>query len=112
MLHEGRNNPAALDLRPPMLTMSLAVQHRASESTPGAWGWTLFTGEFIESMMSTSDSRLFTVAVEDVSNALLYAQSLSRLGRLVGPRRSGAAGAQKKMGRKTSARQVEARALG
>lgn len=163
-LHEGRNNPAALDLRPPIVTMSLAVQRvllnqrlgntekanaaladlrrwennrwmvnnaygiglsvpskirpwkgkaqllsigplfaegeyqrviliyeqlaqkvaskRQRESTRKMLGWTLFTGEFIESMMSSSDARLFTVAVEDVSNALLYAQSLSRLGRI------------------------------
>jgi len=164
MLHEGRNNPAALDFRPPMVTMSLAVQRallnqrlgipekanaaladlkrwennrwmvsnaygigisvpskirpwkgkaqllsigplfadgdyqrviliyeqlarkvaakRESENTKKALGWTLFTGEFIESMMSGSDARLFTVAVEDVSNALLYAQSLLRIGRI------------------------------
>jgi CHAT domain-containing protein len=164
LMREGRNNPAALDFRAPMVTMALAVQRallnqrlgrtekasaaladlkrweevrlvtangfglgitlptkikpfkgdaqllsigplfadgdyqrvtliyeqlarkvaakRESENTKKAWGWTLFTGEFIESMMTSSDARLFTVAVEDVSNALLYAQSLSRLGRL------------------------------
>jgi CHAT domain-containing protein len=164
LLREGRNNPAALDLRAPMVTMALAVQRallnqrlgntekanaaladlkkweevrlvtsngfgigitlkgkmkpfkgdaqllsigplfadgdyqritliyeqlarkvgakRQSEQTKKALGWALFSGEFIDSMMSRADARLFTVAVEDVSNALLYAQSLSRLGRI------------------------------
>jgi CHAT domain-containing protein len=164
MLREGRNNPAALDLRPPVLTMSLAVQRsllyqrlgqddkaraafadlrrwennryvvndsfgipglhstsnlrpwrgkaqllsigplfaqgdyqrvtfiyeqlslrvtsmRQSDSIKKATGWTILSGQFIESLMTRSDARLFTLAVEDVSNALLYAQSLSRLGR-------------------------------
>ena len=165
MLREGRNNPAALDFRPQMVTMSLAVQRallnrrlgnvRQADAAladlqrwednrymvgdaygiPGLsaasnirpWkgraqllsigprfaqgdyeevaaiyeqlalkvasmrkmehgfkksvGWNIFSGQFIESMMTRSDARLFTVAVEDVSNALLYAQTLSRLGR-------------------------------
>ncbi|MEJ0008878.1 MAG: CHAT domain-containing protein [Steroidobacteraceae bacterium] len=161
MLREGRNNPAALDVRPEMVTMSLAVQrallnarlgnmpqantaladlrrweetrfmspnafgipglYRASKARPWAAkaqllsigplfaqgdyvtvtaiyeqlvtnvaamrrmeksvGWNILSGEFIESMMTRSDARLFTLAVEDVSNALLYSQSLSRLGR-------------------------------
>ncbi len=164
MLREGRNNPAALDFRPQMVTMSLAVQRallnqrlgnvqqanaaladlkrwednrwmapdsfgipglsmasnikpwkgraqllsigplfaqgnyeevaaiyeqlalkvasmRRTETLKKSMGWNILSGEFIESMMSRSDARLFTLAVEDVSNALLYSQSLSRLGK-------------------------------
>jgi tetratricopeptide (TPR) repeat protein len=163
MLREGRNNPAALDFRPPMVTMSLAVQRallnlrlgntdrahaaiadlkrwennhwmasnayglgisvpskilpwkgkaqllsigplfaegdyervigiyeqlarkvasqRQHEDNAKVWS-AIFAGGFIDSMMTRSDARLFSVAVEDVSNALLYAQSLSRLGRI------------------------------
>jgi len=162
-LHEGRNNPAALDLRPPVVTMSLAVQRallnrrlgdakkataaladlkrwednrwmasgayglpisvasnikpwrgkaqllsigplfvdgdyarliaiyeqlaqkvaakREHESFAGAVG-SFLSGDFLSSaIISTADRRLFAVAVEDVSNGLLYAQSLARLGR-------------------------------
>jgi CHAT domain-containing protein len=164
MLHEGRNNPAALDLRPPMVTMSLAVQRallnqrlgntekanaaladlrlwennrwmasnaygiglsvpskikpwkgkaqllsigplfvegdyqrviviyeqlarkvtskRQRESAGKALGGAFFSGDFILTLMSPSDRRLFSIAVEDVSNALLYAQSLGRVGRI------------------------------
>ena len=168
MLHEGRNNPAALDLRPPMVTMSLAVQRallylrlgdadearsaladlkrwenlhlrlqgaflvnqvtsktrpfagraqllsigplfaqgkyervvlfyealaqqvgsaRRLESAEDTATWTLFfpyalLKKAILAPIGRADARLFAVAVEDVSNALLYAQSLSRLGRL------------------------------
>jgi CHAT domain-containing protein len=158
VMHEGRNNPAALDLRPWMLAMSLAVQRallyqRLGESEkadaalldlkhwedmrwPGGWGLipskvrpfrgrgqllaigpmfaqgqyerVIFiydalaqkmtsrrqrealegaaNGSFISGaimrMFAPADARLFTFAVEDVSNALLYAQSLSRLGRI------------------------------
>ena len=167
MLREGRNNPAALDFRPPMVTMALAVQRcllyqrlgdmgrsnqafldlarwektewkagwgllpshlkpfigraqllsigplyargdykqviafyeplahkvaaqRRGESTAKVFNWTvllpytLLTETFSDSLIRAfgpSDARLFVVAVEDVSNALLYAQSLARLGR-------------------------------
>jgi CHAT domain-containing protein len=169
MLHEGRNNPAALDFRPPMVTMALAVQRallyqrvgnmhesnlalvdlalwektewkgggfslfpshlkpfvgraqllsigplfargdyarviafyeplahkvasqRQSEATSHALDWTLFLpytllggealGNSLMRALAPADARLFSVAVEDVSNALLYAQSLARLGR-------------------------------
>ena len=167
MLYEGRNNPAALDLRPSMVAMSLAVQRallyqrlgetgkadaaradlkrwesvrlkggwglipskirpfigkaqllsigplfargeygqviaiyeplarkvgsvRTRESAETAAAWTLFlpytllkeaiTAPLLKGL-GPSDARLFAVAVEDVSNALLYAQSLVRLGR-------------------------------
>jgi CHAT domain-containing protein len=161
VLREGRNNPAALDFRPPMVTMSLAVQRallnrslgkteranaaladlkrwenvryvgettfmivdlspkitlfrgkaqllsigplfangdyprliyiyeqlarkvasqRQREGAEKALGWSFFSGDFM--MFGRSDARLFTLAVEDVSNALLYAQSLSRVGRI------------------------------
>jgi CHAT domain-containing protein len=169
MLHEGRNNPAALDFRPPMVTMALAVQRallyqrlgdmqnsnlalidlalwektewrgggfslipshlkpfigraqllsigplfargdysrviafyeplahkvasqRQSEATSHALDWTLYLpytllggealGNSLMRALAPADARLFSVAVEDVSNALLYAQSLARLGR-------------------------------
>ncbi len=166
MLREGRNNPAALDFRPVMVTMALAVQRdllyrrlgntdkanaaladlkawekvrlkggmglipskikpftgaaqlisigplfaqgdyqrvvlyyetlarkvdskRQRESAMTAVNWTLFLPfTLIEkaftaplSLLLPSDARLFAVAVEDVSNGLLYAQSLARLGR-------------------------------
>lgn len=163
-LHEGRNNPAALDFRPPMVTMSLAVQRallnqrlgnpekadaaladlkrwennrwmvsnaygigisvpskitpwkgkaqllsigplfaegdyqrviliyeqlaqkvaakRQRESNKKVLGW-FFSGDLItNAITSTADKRLFALAVEDVSNALLYAQSLLRIGRI------------------------------
>ncbi len=35
MFHQGRNNPAALDLRPPMISMSLAVQRSLLYQTLG-----------------------------------------------------------------------------
>jgi CHAT domain-containing protein/tetratricopeptide (TPR) repeat protein len=163
MLHEGRNNPAALDFRPPMVTMSVAVQRallnfrlgnadKANAAIADLKRWednrwivsngyglgipvaskikpwkgraqllsigTSFAqgdyervigiyeqlaqkvaaqrqhessmkvfslvagGGITESLLSRADARLFSVAVEDVSNALLYAQSLSRLGRI------------------------------
>jgi CHAT domain-containing protein len=163
MFREGRDNPAALDFRPAMVTMSLAVQRallnqrlgnadktnaaladlrrwelvrwmndttfniipvqskikpfkgkaqllsigplfvagdyqrviviyeqlarkvastRQRESAGKALGSAFFSGDFILKVVSHSDRRLFTVAVEDVSNALLYAQSLSRIGRI------------------------------
>jgi CHAT domain-containing protein len=162
---EGRNNPAALDLRPAMVTMSLAVQRallyqrlgdvdkantalvdlelwekvlfkggwglipsklrpfaakaqllsigpsfargnyrrviaiyeplarnigsaRKKENAESAAAWVLFLpykllekAALAPAKMVMSDARLFSVAVEDVSNALLYAQSLARLGR-------------------------------
>jgi CHAT domain-containing protein len=170
MDREGRNNPAALDFRPPMVAMALTVQRallyqrlgkpdraKAALADLKRWGalrlkddfnlfsagsrpfagraqllsigplfaqgdyalvvayyepiarqvasarrresamhtvdWTLFlpytlfekgvrtalTAPFY-GRMHPSDARLFSIAVEDVSNALLYAQSLSRLG--------------------------------
>ena len=171
MFREGRNNPAALDFRPPMVAMALTVQRallyqrlgkpdsakaaladlkrweairlkddfslfptgirpfagraqlmsigplfaqgdyglvvayyepiarqvtaaRRRESAMHAVDWSLFLPyTLFEKAVKTaitapfygrlhpSDARLFAVAVEDVSNALLYAQSLSRLGR-------------------------------
>ncbi len=63
---------------------------RQRESTYKTLNWTLllpFTlyRKAIEApiyaAMSPADARLFTLAVEDVSNALIYAQSLARLGR-------------------------------
>jgi CHAT domain-containing protein len=158
VMHEGRNNPAALDLRPWMVAMSLAVQrallyrrqgeaeradaaladlrrwenirwpggwglipskirpfkgraqllsigplfaqgdyervvylydalaekvtsHRQRESLTAAFNGSLLSGALMRAF-APSDARLFTVAVEDVSNALLYAQSLERLGRI------------------------------
>ena len=157
IMHEGRNNPAALDLRPWVVAMSLAVQRallyqRQGESAkaaaalndlkhwedmrwPGGWGLipskirpfkgkaqllsvgplyaqgqyqqvvyyydalgqkitshrqresfanamsgSLLSGAIMHAF-APADARLFTVAVEDVSNALIYAQSLSRLGK-------------------------------
>jgi CHAT domain-containing protein len=163
MFREGRDNPAALDFRPPMVTMSLAVQRallnqrlgntdkanaaladlrrwelvrwmstntfnilpvhskikpfkgraqllsigplfvdgdyqrviliyeqlaqkvaskRQRESAGKAFGSAFFSGDFILTLVSRSDRRLFSIAVEDVSNALLYAQSLARVGRI------------------------------
>jgi CHAT domain-containing protein len=165
-LHEGRNNPAALDVRPAMIAMSLAVQRallhqrlgeiekarvaladlkqwenlqrrgatfaprtrplkgkaqllsigplfamgeyqrvisiygslarkvgsqRALESAGKTVSWTLFLPITLikravyapsDLISRASDARLFALAVEDVSNALLYAQSLSRLGEI------------------------------
>jgi CHAT domain-containing protein len=46
--------------------------------------WTLVTKAFeapIDALMTPSDARLFAVAVEDVSNALIYAESLARVGK-------------------------------
>ena len=63
---------------------------RTRESAETAAAWTLFlpytllkeaiTAPLLKGL-GPSDARLFAVAVEDVSNALLYAQSLVRLGR-------------------------------
>jgi hypothetical protein len=164
---EGRNNPAALDLRAPMVAMALCVQRallndrlgntakadtaiedlerfeavrltggmglmpskikpfkgyaqllsigpsfergdyrrvvlyyevlarkvgqqRRHERTMNALAWALFLPyKLLESAIEVpvmaavrpSDARLFALAVEDVSNALLYAESLARLGR-------------------------------
>ena len=164
---EGRNNPAALDLRAPMVAMALCVQRallndrlgntakadaaiadlerfeavrlqggmglmpskikpfkgyaqllsigpsfergdygrvvlyyevlarkvgkqRRHERTMNALAWALFLPyKLLESAVEgplmaavrPSDARLFALAVEDVSNALLYAESLARLGR-------------------------------
>ncbi len=168
MFHQGRNNPAALDFRPPMVAMALAVQRallyqrlgnadkaraaladlkrweslhlrmqgaflvnqvtskvrpfagkaqllsigplfaqgdykrvvyfyealarqvdssRRRESAENAAVWALFLPyallkKAVSAPINRADARLFAVAVEDVSNALLYAQSLSRLGRI------------------------------
>jgi CHAT domain-containing protein len=170
MLHSGRNNPAALDLRPPFVTMALAVQRallyqklgRADEAKAAMadlkrwentrdqagtsiWGktsnirpfvgtaqllsigplfaqgdyarvvlyyealaekvgqqrqheslkntvnWTLFFPfKLMEAAVTApinwallpADARQFAVAVEDVSNALIYAQSLVHLGQI------------------------------
>ncbi|HEY2675793.1 MAG TPA: CHAT domain-containing protein [Steroidobacteraceae bacterium] len=158
MMHEGRNNPAALDLRPWMVAMSLAVQrallyqrlgdvdrvtvalddlkhwenmrwpgglglvpskirpfkgkaqllsigplfaqgrydqvvfyyealaqkitsHRQRETLENAVNGAFISGALMRAF-APGDARLFTVAIEDVSNALLYAQSLSRLGKV------------------------------
>ena len=162
MYHEGRNNPAALDFRPPFVTMTLAAQrsllfqrlgdtaksdaalHDLERWQQTEWkggGMTLIPshikpfgaraqlfsigplfvkGEYsqvvwyyealaksfdkarakesrsqtlqsilgggfvsgaIMGAMAPSDTRLFAIAVEDIANALLYAQSLERVGR-------------------------------
>ena len=161
MLRQGRNNPAALDLRPWMITMQLATQRsllyqhlgqrqkaqaaladlrrwqqtrfgnsralpfrgpaqmlslgpsftqgdytrvvyiyeaiahkvgakRDLERAKEAAEWTLFLplkliyqglNSTVHALMP-ADVRLFAVATEDVSNALIYAQSLIRLGRV------------------------------
>ena len=62
---------------------------RQRESAKEALDWTLFlpytllvkTFTAPGAALRPGDARLFAVAVEDVSNALLYAQSLARLGR-------------------------------
>lgn len=159
MQHEGRNNPAALDLRAESVVMGLAVQRtllnqrldrpeeakaafadlrrwettrykgsggllpsktrpfmgrsqmlsigprfgmgeyaqvvliyeqlaskvgrkRNLESVKHAVSWLLLLplADVVSSAFSQSDARLFATALEDVSNALIYAQSLVRLG--------------------------------
>ena len=157
MYHEGRNNPAALDLRPWMLAMSLDVQRallyqrlgktpqaqaaladlerwkdvrmqsgmrpfrgraqllsigplyaqgeydrvilyyealarkvgstRQHESTMQTVDWTLLLpvtamSHAVMRAGTPRDTRLFAIAVEDVSNALLYAQALEHVGRI------------------------------
>jgi CHAT domain-containing protein len=159
MLHEGRNNPAALDLRAESVVMGLAVQRtllyqrlgrseeakaafadlrrwentrfigsggllpskvrpfmgrsqmlsigprfgmgeyrqvvliyeqlarkvrsaRSLESAKNAFSWLLLLplADVVTSVMARNDARLFATALEDVSNALIYAQSLVQLG--------------------------------
>jgi CHAT domain-containing protein len=62
------------------LVMSVASIRR-TEALKKSLGLNILTFGFLDSLMTTSDTRLFTLAVEDVSNALLYSQSLARLGR-------------------------------
>jgi CHAT domain-containing protein len=167
MFQEGRNNPAALDLRPTTIAMSLAVERallhqrlgetdeartaladlkkwenlrrkggmfgllpgypllrgkaqmlsigpsfalgdydrvifiyegigeqvawkRRRESASNTLGWTLLfpwtlvnklLQAPVDALLTPSDARLFAVAVEDASNALIYAESLLRVGK-------------------------------